>query len=97
MMRGVLEFLTSDSPFAHKLRAQFVFYLLPMLNPDGVVLGNYRCSSVGLDLNRQYSNPKEATSPEVLALKTLAESVPCAPSLWPERRFAAEAESQGVL
>ena len=25
-----------------------------MLNPDGVIVGNYRCSLVGQDLNRQW-------------------------------------------
>lgn len=28
-----------------------------MLNPDGVVVGNYRCSLAGLDLNRAYQDP----------------------------------------
>jgi hypothetical protein len=27
-----------------------------MINPDGVVLGNYRTGVVGKDLNRLYSN-----------------------------------------
>ena len=25
-----------------------------MLNPDGVIVGNYRCSLIGQDLNRQW-------------------------------------------
>lgn len=25
-----------------------------MLNPDGVIVGNYRCSLAGRDLNRNY-------------------------------------------
>ena len=39
----VLDFLTSDSAEACILRERFVFYVIPMMNPDGVVLGNYRC------------------------------------------------------
>jgi hypothetical protein len=27
-----------------------------MLNPDGVVAGNYRSTLLGLDMNRQYKN-----------------------------------------
>ena len=30
------------------------YQLLPMLNPDGVIVGNYRCSLMGVDLNRQW-------------------------------------------
>ena len=29
----------------------FVFKIIPMLNPDEVINGNYRCSLVGSDLN----------------------------------------------
>ena len=35
-----------------------------MLNPDGVIIGNTRCSLAGRDLNRQYKNViKEAFPP----------------------------------
>jgi len=34
------------------LRDLYVFKIVPMLNPDGVIIGNYRCSLVGDDLNR---------------------------------------------
>jgi murein tripeptide amidase MpaA len=51
--QGLLDFLTSDQPTAVSLRSSFIFKLVPMLNPDGVVNGNYRCSLAGCDLNRQ--------------------------------------------
>lgn len=54
MMQGVIEFLVSDNEKAQKLRDTFVFKIIPMLNPDGVIVGNYRCSLVGVDLNRQW-------------------------------------------
>jgi murein tripeptide amidase MpaA len=34
----------------------FVFYIVPMLNPDGVIVGNYRTSYSGKDLNRQFKD-----------------------------------------
>lgn len=43
MMKGVLDFLTGPSLDAKMLRDNFVFKVIPMLNPDGVVCGNYRC------------------------------------------------------
>lgn len=27
---------------------------MPMLNPEGSILGNYRCNNVGVDLNRHW-------------------------------------------
>ncbi|OBS67497.1 hypothetical protein A6R68_03962, partial [Neotoma lepida] len=39
-----------DSSDAQLLRDTFVFKVVPMLNPDGVIVGNYRCSLAGRDL-----------------------------------------------
>ena len=52
IMKGVIDFLVSDQPHAVHLRNTFVFKIIPMLNPDGVIVGNYRCSLMGQDLNR---------------------------------------------
>ncbi|XP_044294357.1 cytosolic carboxypeptidase 2 [Varanus komodoensis] len=54
VMRGFLDFILSDSPDAQLLRDLFIFKVVPMLNPDGVIVGNYRCSLAGRDLNRNY-------------------------------------------
>ncbi|CAH8850601.1 unnamed protein product [Trichobilharzia szidati] len=56
MMKGLIEFLISEDPDAKILRSNFVFKLVPMLNPDGVIVGNYRCSLSGCDLNRKYTS-----------------------------------------
>ena len=42
MMKGIIEFLTSSTEEADILRQNYVIKLIPMLNPDGVVTGNYR-------------------------------------------------------
>jgi murein tripeptide amidase MpaA len=42
MMHGVMEFLLQDSPECRFLKENFVMVLVPMMNPDGVVHGNYR-------------------------------------------------------
>ncbi len=46
-MNGVIEYLISDEAKAELLRNTFVFKIIPMLNPDGVIVGNYRCSLIG--------------------------------------------------
>jgi len=40
-----------------------------MLNPDGVIIGNYRCSLSGHDLNRQWASPKQYLFPEICYTK----------------------------
>ncbi len=42
-----------------------------MLNPDGVVIGNYRCSLSGRDLNRQWRDPLRHLFPEICAAKAV--------------------------
>lgn len=42
-----------------------------MLNPDGVVYGNYRCSLAGVDLNRQWINPDKTLHPTIYYTKEL--------------------------
>ncbi|EGW14207.1 Cytosolic carboxypeptidase 4 [Cricetulus griseus] len=40
VMKGTLEFLVSSDPVAQLLRENFIFKIIPMLNPDGVINGN---------------------------------------------------------
>ena len=72
MMKGALDFLVdSDSVEAEYLRQNFVFKVIPMLNPDGVINGNYRCSLAGCDLNRRWKRPSKVLHPEIFATKAL--------------------------
>lgn len=52
MMHGFLEFLCGNSQAATYLRKHIEFKIVPMLNPDGVVVGNYRTGLSGRDFNR---------------------------------------------
>ncbi|XP_026857100.1 cytosolic carboxypeptidase 6 isoform X2 [Electrophorus electricus] len=69
--QGVIDFLVSQHPVAQVLRDHVVFKIVPMLNPDGVYLGNYRCSLMGFDLNRHWQDPSPWAHPTLHAVKQL--------------------------
>eukprot|EP01029_Cantina_marsupialis_P000013 TRINITY_DN1000_c0_g1_i1.p1 TRINITY_DN1000_c0_g1~~TRINITY_DN1000_c0_g1_i1.p1 ORF type:complete len:1145 (+),score=261.99 TRINITY_DN1000_c0_g1_i1:119-3553(+) len=71
IMEGALRFLTSSNPEAVQLRRHFVILVVPMVNPDGVINGNYRCSLAGVDLNRRWLKPDECLHPTVFNIKKL--------------------------
>lgn len=59
MMKGAIDYLLSKDEGAQELRKKCVFKIIPMLNPEGVIQGNYRTSLTGWDLNRKYTNPSQ--------------------------------------
>ena len=71
MMRGVIAFLLSDTASAKRARQNFIFKIVPMLNVDGVINGNHRCSLFGDDLNRSWTRPTETLAPSILHTKRL--------------------------
>ncbi|CAI5792737.1 cytosolic carboxypeptidase 4 [Podarcis lilfordi] len=71
VMKGTLEFLLSSDPIADLLRQCFIFKVIPMLNPDGVINGNQRCSLSADDLNRRWLNPSPACQPTIYHTKGL--------------------------
>ncbi|XP_071854551.1 uncharacterized protein [Apostichopus japonicus] len=73
MMKGFLDFITSADSVANNLRKAFTFKIVPMLNPDGVIVGNYRCSLSARDLNRNFRHPKKQSFPTIWHTKTMLE------------------------
>ncbi|XP_076462552.1 cytosolic carboxypeptidase 6-like [Babylonia areolata] len=69
--QGVIDFLVSNHPIAKILREHLVFKIIPCLNPDGVYLGNYRCSLMGFDLNRHWQEPSPWAHPTLYSTKNM--------------------------
>eukprot|EP00347_Sterkiella_histriomuscorum_P013611 403364056 len=69
------KFLTKKCTYANrdKIRRALLCKTLavPMLNPDGVIVGNYRCSLSGQDLNRQWISPNPRSHPEIHGVKQM--------------------------
>ncbi|KAJ3293027.1 Cytosolic carboxypeptidase 2 [Borealophlyctis nickersoniae] len=73
MMKGFIDFVVGDSPEASFLRDNFVIKIIPMLNPDGVIVGNHRCNLLGYDLNRQWEMGDDGIdyAPEIFYAKEM--------------------------
>ena len=72
-LRGMLDFLLSEEKEATRLREEFYFMVVPMLNPDGVANGNNRMDSYNQNLNRFYHLPDLTLQPSCYAVKSLVE------------------------
>ena len=68
---GLLRFLLSNDARAYYLRKNFVFKMVPMLNPDGVSQGHHRMDLFGQNLNRFYIDPIIDKHPSVFGVKKL--------------------------
>ncbi|CAD8070138.1 unnamed protein product [Paramecium sonneborni] len=71
VMEYMIDFLTGNTHEARILRENFIFKIVPMLNIDGVVNGNYRCNLAGVDLNRQWIDPNKKQHPTIYHTKQL--------------------------
>lgn len=47
VVQGLIDFLVSKHKIAQELRDKLIFKVIPMMNPDGVYLGNYRGNLLG--------------------------------------------------
>nr|CAB3220654.1 cytosolic carboxypeptidase 1-like [Phallusia mammillata] len=86
-MRGTLKLLLTPPPgedagldegtgstlaaVADELRRSYIFKIVPMLNPDGVINGHHRCSLSGDDLNRTWNDPHPQLFPTIFHTKGL--------------------------
>nr|XP_021138466.1 cytosolic carboxypeptidase 3 isoform X8 [Columba livia] len=75
IMKGFLDYILGDSSKAQLLRDNFVFKVVPMLNPDGVIVGNHRCSLAGQDLNRKYRSNMKKYYPSIWYTRNMIKRV----------------------
>jgi len=69
VMQGIIKYLLDDNKYAKSLRNFYVFKIVPMLNPEGVAVGNNRTGTAGADLNRRWAEPNEKLHPTIYYTK----------------------------
>lgn len=67
MLEGLLEFLASDCAAAKEMLRRYVFFVVPVLNPDGVASGHHRLDLRGENLNRVYGKATLEHHPAIFA------------------------------
>ncbi|KAK9890167.1 hypothetical protein WA026_008972 [Henosepilachna vigintioctopunctata] len=73
--QGLLEILISSSSLATALREHIAFKIMPMMNPDGVFVGNYRSDILGVDLNRSWHVATPFSHPNIYAILQMLKSL----------------------
>ena len=64
-----MEFVSSEHGIARDLRKHVVFKFFPAMCPDGIFIGNSRCTLVGADLNRSWDTVNEFHHPVLWKVK----------------------------
>ncbi|CAD2217849.1 zinc carboxypeptidase [Angomonas deanei] len=79
VMKGLLDFLLCPNEkfkaSVESLLSSVVIKAIPMINVDGVIMGNHRCSFYGVDLNRDYLHPDPIRNPVIYSMKQLLRQV----------------------
>lgn len=72
-VEGLVAWLGSGEPLAEALLDRTIVDIVPMANPDGVVLGNYRTNANSSNLENEWAAPYASPQPEIVALRTAIE------------------------
>lgn len=76
LLDGLLMVILGNDTRGHLLRSNFVFKIIPVLNPDGVYRGNFRVDQNGVNLNRCYQDPSLFDHPSIYAVREYFLSIP---------------------
>ncbi|CAG9317263.1 AGBL5_3 [Blepharisma stoltei] len=73
ILDGFLQALLSQDIRGFMLRKNYVFKIIPVLNPDGVRRGHFRVDQNAVNLNRCYESPSFVDQPTIYAAKVYFE------------------------
>lgn len=70
-LEAMINELTSGSEYSRSLLSHSIFYIVPMINPDGVTGGYSRSSSTGVNVEINWDREDSLTTPEIRVLKAI--------------------------
>jgi murein tripeptide amidase MpaA len=65
----LLDILVKESESSNGFYDNYIFKIIPMVNPDGVIHGNSRAELTGIDPNRVWKRPSKDTTPNIYYIK----------------------------
>lgn len=73
MVEGIinylLELMSKESINPNSFYHNYIFKIIPMVNPDGVIHGNTRAELTGIDPNRVWKKPSKTITPSIYYIK----------------------------
>ncbi|MFS4430876.1 M14-type cytosolic carboxypeptidase [Chryseobacterium sp. S90] len=63
VLEGLINTILSESSLGADLRQKYIFKIVPMHNPDGIILGNYRTNGSSTNLEGQWLFDKTTLNP----------------------------------
>lgn len=98
MLNGFLNLLMDQkNPQSRSLLKNFVFKIVPALNPDGLYRGYYRLDTQGLNLNRYYLDPSPELHPTLYSVKNIITQISDSENLHMYVDFHAHANKKGIF
>jgi murein tripeptide amidase MpaA len=69
VVEGFIDQIVKKTKETDYLKKNYLIKVIPMINPDGVAIGNYRSNLSGSDLNRNWNTEKKSLYPEIVAIR----------------------------
>jgi murein tripeptide amidase MpaA len=69
MVKYLLDLMVRESGSNYSFYDNYIFKIIPMVNPDGVIHGNSRAELTGIDSNRVWKKTSKSMTPSVHHIK----------------------------
>jgi predicted deacylase len=69
MITDLLDLMVRESQSDNSFYDKYIFKIIPMVNPDGVIHGNSRAELTGIDSNRVWKKTSKKITPSIHYIK----------------------------